>query len=127
MTRTSTLVAEFGRDCGKRFVCREIEPLAAAKFTLRLVAAMHVDSYDGLLSQLDSSDDVPLDGLLQLLQGSNPEELHALLNELLDYVQIAPDAATPTAVRPLGKQDIAELRTLGTVAMQVIKLTFGKV
>ena len=122
--------AVHGRDAGKTFHCVEIDPLTLSGFVLRLVSALRVASYEALLDQLmtakDNKDGIPVDAIMQLLQGADPRAVHALLTELLDYVLITPDPKHPGVKRALLENEIREIRTLGDVLMGVFKLNFGK-
>lgn len=116
-----------GRDAGKAFHCVEIDPLTLSGYVLRLVTALRVESYEALLEQLQSAkgaDSVPLDAIMQLLQGADARAVHSLISELLDYVLITPDPKHPGVKRPLLQNEIRELRTLGDVLMGVAKLNF---
>src|ERR1700748_564107 len=88
---TLTISGVHGRDTGKTFHCIEIDPLTLSGFVLRLVAALRVDSYEDLIQQLvdareEREGSVPIDVFMSLLQGSDARAVHALINELLDYV-----------------------------------------
>lgn len=117
-----------GRDAGKTFHCVEIDPLTLSGFVLRLVSALRVESYDALLIQLadkKGEDAVPIDAIMQLLQGADPRAVHALLSELLDYVLITPDPKHPGVKRPLLQNEIREIRTLGDILQGIAKLNFN--
>jgi len=128
--RMHAVTGVHGRDVGKTFHCVEIDPLTLSGFVLRLVSALRVASYEALLDQLmtakDNKDGVPVDAIMQLLQGADPRAVHALLTELLDYVLITPDPKHPGVKRALLENEIREIRTLGDVLMGVFKLNFGK-
>jgi len=129
-TRTLAVHGVHGRDVGKTFHVVEIDPLTLSGFVLRLVSALRVASYEALLDQLMTAKDdkgaVPIDAIMQLLQGADPREVHALLTEMLDYVFITPDPKHPAVRRALLENEIREIRTLGDVLMGVFKLNFGK-
>ena len=121
-----------GRDAGKTFHCVEIDPLTLSGYVLRLVSALRVESYEALIARLQTAkgaDGVPIDAIMQLLQGADPRAVHTLIAELLDYVLITPDPKHPGVKRPLLENEIREIRTLGDVLMGVAKLNFqfGKV
>ncbi|MDR3389085.1 MAG: hypothetical protein P4L92_18750 [Rudaea sp.] len=116
-----------GRDAGKTFWCVEIDPLALSGYVLRLVSALRVESYEALLAQITGAqgeNGVPLDAIMQMLQGADPRAIHALLSELLDYVLITPDPKHPGVKRALVENEIREIRTLGDVLMGIAKLNF---
>jgi hypothetical protein len=116
-----------GRDAGKTFWCVEIDPLALSGYVLRLVSALRVESYEALLAQITGAqgkDGVPIDAVMQMLQGADPRAVHALLAELLDYVLITPDPKHPGVKRALMENEIREIRTLGDVLMGIAKLNF---
>ena len=127
--RTLQVPGLHGRDAGKVFHVVEIDPLTLSGYVLRIVSALRVESYEGLIEQLASSakdGGAPIDAIMRLLQGANPREVHALLTELTtEYVQVAADPKHPGAVRPLLGTDIKEIKTLGDVLMGVFKLNFG--
>lgn len=128
--RTLAVTAVHGRDAGKTFWICEINPLVLSGFVLRLISALRVESYEALLERLTtpqtSKDGVPIDAIMQLLQGADPRAVHALLTEMLDYVLITPDPKHPGVRRALLDNEIREIRTLGDVLMGVFKLNFGK-
>lgn len=123
-----TITAANGRDAGKRFKLTELGPVASAGMMLRLVSALRVDSYEDLLARLrEASDDgaPPIDEIMQVLQGCDPERVQALVREALQGIQIAADPKHPEAFRPMTEADISELRTLGELLMAFSKLNFG--
>lgn len=131
---TSTLIASVGRDAGKQFTVLEIDPMTKAGYVLRFNAALRVESYQSLIDHwrdLASRDEADRDGdgeiidfVMKTLQGSDPQAVHALLNELLDYVLISPDPQHPGVNRPLMRTDIREMKTLGDVLLALVKLNF---
>lgn len=126
-TRMQQVHGVHGRDAGKTFWCVEIDPLALSGYVLRLVSALRVESYEALLAQITGAqgkDGVPIDAIMQLLQGADPRAVHALLSELLDYVLITPDPKHPGVKRALMENEIREIRTLGDVLMGIAKLNF---
>ena len=127
-TKTTTLYAIHGRDDGKRFEIAEVDPLALSGYVLRLLAALKVASYEALLSVLSAKGEndglASIDAILQVLQGANPEAVHALVTESLRYVRIAPDPQHPEAWRALLPHDIREIRTLGDILLAFVKLNF---
>ncbi|WWQ12952.1 tail assembly chaperone [Ralstonia phage PQ43W] len=124
--KTATVAGAHGRDIGKTFTILEVGPLDMSGFVLRLVAALRVESYTGLLEQLNSvKDGAPLDAIMQVLRGSDPQAVHALVREALDYVHITPDPKHPGVLRPLLANDVRELKTLGEILMAFAKLNLG--
>lgn len=123
---TSTLLATKGRDAGKSFRMLEINPMTKAGYVLRFNSALRVASFQALIDEWRDADDdkPPIDLVMKTLQGSDAVAVHALLNELLDYVQVAPDPQHPGAFRALMKDDIREMGTLGDVLLALVKLNF---
>jgi len=127
---TSTIYASAGRDMGKSFRMSEIDPMTKAGYVLRFNSALRIASFQELLDtwrQLngdDANDGEAIDFVMKTLQGSDPQVVHGLLQELLDYVHVAPDPQHPGAFRPLMKTDIREMRTLGDVLLALVKLNF---
>lgn len=124
---TSTIVAATGRDAGKQFTMLEIDPMTKAGYALRFNAALRVDSYQGLIDDWRASaerDEQPIDLVLKTLQGADPQAVHTLVSELLDYVRISPDPQHPGVNRKLLPTDIREMRTLGDVLLALVKLNF---
>jgi hypothetical protein len=127
--RTLKFLGDKGRDAGKTFLLTEIEPLQMASFVLRLVSALRVESWEGLLAQLREYNDeddapAPIDEVMGLLQGCDPARVEALIHEALKTVQIAADPRHPEAFRALEAQDMRELATLGQVLVTFGKLNF---
>jgi hypothetical protein len=125
-TRTTTFFASHSRDNGKRFEVAEVDPVTLSGYMLRLLAALKVPNYESLLAIFAARDDGAhaIDAILQVLQGADPNAVHALITEVLRYVRIAPDPQHPEAWRPLQHDDIRELRTLGDVLYEFVKLNF---
>lgn len=124
---TSTLIASTGRDAGKQFTVLEIDPMTKAGYALRFNSALRVDSYQALIDQWRDSAEAGepnIDLIMKTLQGSDPQAVHALLNELLAYVRISPDPQHPGVNRVLLSNDIREMRTLGDVLLALVKLNF---
>lgn len=128
-TKTIDVLSMHGRDAGKTFHVREIDPVTFSGYVLRLVAALRVESYQGLIAEFQAyaggaDDSAPIDAIMRVLQGADPGAVHALISDLLTYVTVAPDPQHPGVSRPLDN-DIRELKTLGEVLMAAIKLNFG--
>jgi len=128
-TKLDTLTAVHGRDAGKRFEVREVDPLTMAGYVLRLVSALRVPNFETILALFAKDEDgkpegEAIDAVLRILQGADPLAVHALVTESLAYVRIAPDPQHPEAWRNLLGTDIRELRTLGDVLVAFIKLNF---
>lgn len=124
---TSTIIAAAGRDAGKQFTMLEIDPMTKAGYALRFNSALRIDSYQSLIDLWrDGAEEgaAPIDAIMKTLQGSDPQAIHTLLNELLDYVRISPDPQHPGVNRPLMKADIREMKTLGDVLLALVKLNF---
>lgn len=127
-SRTQTIPGVHGRDAGKTFFACEIDPLTLSGFILRLVSAMRVASYENLLEQMHATEsgDAPIDAIMQLLQGADPQAVHALITELTtDYVRVSPDPRHPGVMRALLPDDIREIRTLGDVLAGLFKVNFS--
>lgn len=129
--KTIDVLSMHGRDTGKTFHVQEIDPVTFSGYVLRLVAALRVESYQGLIAEFQayadgSEERTPIDAIMRVLQGADPVAVHALITELLTHVTIAPDPQHPGVSRPLDiGGDIRELKTLGEVLMASIRLNFG--
>jgi len=124
---TATIIAATGRDAGKQFTVLEIDPMTKAGYVLRFNSALRVESFQALIDEWRDSaegDREPIDLIMRTLQGSDATAVHALLNELLDYVRISPDPQHPGVNRVLMKSDIREMKTLGEVLLALVKLNF---
>lgn len=131
---TSIIVVATGRDAGKQFTMLEIDPMTKAGYILRFNAALRVESFQTLIDHWreladreegdSEGDGAIIDFVMKTLQGSDPQAVHALLNELLDYVLISPDPQHPGVNRKLMRTDIREMRTLGEVLLALVKLNF---
>lgn len=125
--KTTVVQGLTGRDANKRYRVTEMLKLTAASMALRLVAALHVESYEDLIVKLQGApgqDGAPIEDILQLLQGCNPVQLEALMREALNGMEVAPDPQHPEAFRPMAAADISELRTLGSLLTAFVKLNF---
>ena len=128
--RTATVYGQHGRDAGKQFTILEIDPLTCAGLALRLNSAMRIESYEALLADWKAAADAngsPIDLILGALRGADPQAIHALITEILDYVRVSPDPKHPGVNRPLlaDRSDIRELKTLGEILAAAMKLNFG--
>lgn len=124
---TATLIANTGRDAGRQFTVLEIDPMTKAGYVLRFNSALRVESFQGLIDKLRDGaedDEPPVDLIMRTLQGSDATAVHALLQELLDYVRISPDPQHPGVNRTLLTNDIREMKTLGDVLLALVKLNF---
>jgi hypothetical protein len=124
---TATLIAATGRDAGKQFTVLEIDPMTKAGYALRFNSALRVDSYQALLDDWRTgaeAGEANVDVIFKTLQGSDPDAVHKLMSELLDYVRISPDPQHPGVNRRLLPTDIREMRTLGDVLLELVKLNF---
>lgn len=130
MTDTAaTDVYGVGRDSGKTYHVPRIEPITFAGYVLRLVAALRIDSYEGLIDEIKTSVDngeAPVDTIMHVLQGCDPLAVHALLKDTLTHVTISPDPKFPTANRGLLPDDITEMKTLGDILMAIAAVHFGE-
>lgn len=121
-----------GRDAVRRYRITEIDPLAMSAYMLRLVSALRVESLDDTYAQLqevltapDGLPDTSVNALFKLLGGCDPVALHALITDLLRYVEVARDPRHPDAWMPLEvKQDMREMGTLGKVLSALVSLNF---
>lgn len=128
--RTLTIYGQHGRDAGKQYTILEIDPISAAGYALRLNSALRIESYEQMISDWRSAADKggsPIDLILGGLRGADPQAVHALITEMLDYVRVSPDPKHPGVNRPLlaDRSDIRELKTLGDILVGVMKLNFG--
>lgn len=124
---TATLIANTGRDAGKQFTVLEIDPMTKAGYVLRFNSALRVESFQTLIDEwraADETGEAPVDLIMKTLQGSDATAVHALLQELLDYVRISPDPQHPGVNRTLLTNDIREMKTLGDVLLALVKLNF---
>lgn len=133
--RTVTLDKCPGRDAQRKYRITEIDPLTMSGYMLRLVSALRIDSLDNVYGQFQEiltapeTDGMPPDdsvnALFKLLGGCDPTALHALITDLLQYVEVARDPRHPNAWMPLDvKQDMREMATLGKVLSAVVSLNF---
>lgn len=121
-----------GRDATRRYRITEIDPLTMSGYMLRLVSALRVESLDDTYGQLQEVMTAPADlpdasvnALFKLLGGCDPAALHALITDLLRYVEVARDPRHPDAWMPLDvKQDMREMATLGKVLSALVSLNF---
>ena len=121
-----------GRDNARRYRISEIDPLTMSSYMLRLVAALRVGSLDDTYAQLqeiltapDAADEGAVNALFKLLGGCNSAALHALITDLLQYVEVARDPRHPNAWMTLDvKQDMREMATLGKVLGALVSLNF---
>lgn len=124
---TATIIAATGRDAGKQFTLTEIDPMTKAGYALRFNAALRVESFQVLIDMwrdAGANNDEVAGVVFKTLQGCDPEAVHKLLSELLDYVLISPDPKHPGVNRALLPTDIREMRTLGDVLFALVKLNF---
>jgi hypothetical protein len=107
-----------GKDVGKTFFVPNINPMTFAGYMLRFVAALRVESYEGLMADILArvqASEAPIDTIMHVLQGCDPLAIHALLKDLVAHVTVNPDPKYPTALRPVNDTDISELKTLGAI------------
>jgi hypothetical protein len=128
MTPELTDVYGVGRDSGKTYRVPRIDALPFAGYVLRLVAALRVDSYEGLLAEIQASveaQETPLDTVMRVLQGSDPAAIHALIKDLLTHVMISPDPKHPGVNRPLLDGEVVEIKTLGAILQTLAAIHFS--
>ncbi len=131
--RISIIDSATGRDLGKRYRLNEIDPLTMANYMLRLGSAIKADDIEALVDDFkaagkpEAGANVPVELLMQALQGCDAERVHALMTDLLTHVEVAVDPRHPEAFRAMDVKvgDIRELTTLGTVLMGVLALNLG--
>jgi hypothetical protein len=122
------IVGVYGRDAGKKYRIVEMFKLSAAGLALRLLASLHVDSYEELIEELKDAEDsgVPaIDKVMQVLQGCEAERVETIMREALTTMQVAPDPQHPEAFRALTAADISEMKTLGTLLVAFGKLNLS--
>lgn len=128
-----TIVGKDGRDAGKSFRINEVPVRLMAGFVLRLLSALNLEGrQDDLLALVptrdpaegeDAQEDAePSGAVLRVLGGCKPEALTELLNDALEYVQIAPDVKHPGAFRALQDNDIREMATLVAVLIAFVRV-----
>jgi len=126
--RNASLHGTHGRDTGKTFTLLEIDPLTLAGYALRFNSALRIESYMDLIEEWkagEAAGEPPIDVILRTLQGADPKAVHELITEMLDYVRVSPDPKHPGVNRPLMKDDIRELKTLGEILSALVKLNFA--
>lgn len=130
--RTFAVYGTHGRDAGKTFTIREIDPLSLSGYVLRLVSALRVDSYEDMIEEFRAASEkqegaAPIDTVMRVLRGADPKAVHELIGELVaSYVSIAPDPKHPGALRAIMvSEDIREIRTLGEILVGFAKLHFA--
>lgn len=127
-TQELTDVHGLGRDTGKTYRVPRIDALDTAGYVLRLVAALRVDSYEGLVAEIQArvdAEEAPIDLIMHVLQGSDPQAIHGLIKDVLGHVLISPDPKFPNVNRPMQGNEIAEIKTLGQILMTIAVIHFG--
>ena len=117
-----------GRDTGKTYRVPRIDALTTAGYVLRLVAALRVESYEGLLTEIQASaeaKEAPIDTIMRVLQGCDPQAIHGLIKDVLGHVLISPDPKFPNVNRPMQGNEIEEIKTLGSILMTLSATHFG--
>lgn len=117
-----------GRDTGKTYRVPRIDALTVAGYVLRLVAALRVESYEGLLAEIQTSvetKEAPIDTIMRVLQGCDPQAVHGLITDVLGHVMISPDPKFPNVNRPMQGNEIDEIKTLGAILMTLSAIHFG--
>lgn len=130
--KSLSIYAAHGRDAGKTFIIREIDPLSLSGYVLRLVSALRVESYEAMIDEFRAASEkkdggAPIDAVMRVLRGADPKAVHELISELVaGYVSIAPDPKHPGALRAIMvSEDIREIRTLGEILTGFAKLHFA--
>ena len=127
-TKIITIVSEPGkenRDTGKRYLITEMPSSAGERWGVRAGMAM-----------LHAMPELPQDpqgmGLaniakigFQMFAGANTLEVQALMDELMDYVQILPTAGNDTFARKLLEEDIEEISTRMLLKGEAFELLTG--
>lgn len=128
--RTKIIDGKKGRDVGKRFQLTELHTLQKAGFSLRLVAALRVESYETLLAKFAARPNAqaaaPIDDIMRTLQGCDPAAVESLIYEVLATVDVAVDPAHPGAFRKATAEDVGELATLGDIIMAFFALNLSE-
>lgn len=123
------------RDVARRYRLNEIDPLTMSGYMLRLVAALRIDSLDSITLQFAAlsgaqdgeASDEAVNALFRVLAGCDPNALHALISDMLRYVEVARDPAHPGVYMLLDvKQDMKDIGTLRRVLSALIALNFKK-
>lgn len=113
------ITATAGRDSGKVFRIQEVNPIEMSGFMLRLLAALRASNVEALLGfvapSADDDTDPALGNILRMLMGCDPDAVHALVKDALQYVKVNRDAKHPNAFFAVNVSDIKELATLGQV------------
>lgn len=124
--RNDTFTSNSGRDAGKTFRICEVPPIEMAAFVMQLLAALRAESVEALTELLRGEQtDGPADigPALRVLAGCDPQAVRALLTRALEFVQVAPDPASPGMFRALDPAlDVREMGTLGELLTRFIKL-----
>ncbi len=124
--KTSTVVIEAeGRDHGKHFFLREMPASQAEKWAMRVFLAL-------ARGGIEFPEDVAASGMagiaavgLAAIQNMAAEDAIRLMDEMFQCVQIIPDPARPSIVRPLIEDDIEEVKTRFHLRKEVLALHIG--
>lgn len=116
------VVSDECRDKNKSFVITEMSATAAEDWAIRAILALgaaNVDIPEGAAELgMSSLAQIGLKKLFLL----KAETLRPLLQELMECVQIQPDAHHPEVKRSLVDGDVEEVKTLLTLKWEVLKL-----
>lgn len=118
-------VTKAGRDEGKTFYITEMPPRVGHRWATRAMLAV-------ANTGIDLSDDVLSGGFAGLVAtgikslGKVPADVaQPLLDELLDCVQVIPDASKPNVKRSMVDTDTEEVATLFQLQWEVLDLHVG--
>ena len=128
MARNTAIVTitEDGRDQGKKFLVTEMSAAGAEFWAVRALMAL-------ARSGLDIPDNIVARGAAAMasfgfraLAAASPVDAKMLMDELMGCVQIMPDPANPSVVRPVKFDgDVEELMTLLRLKKEAFSLIFG--
>ncbi|MDG7050806.1 MAG: hypothetical protein JRZ94_06355 [Nitrososphaerota archaeon] len=122
-----------GRDAGKEFLITEMSARKAHSWATRALFAVmnaglevpeeYADAgFAGLAAVVSSGDKELLGMFIKTLGKVNVELAEPLLNELLDCVQMLPDAGNHNIKRKLIDEDIEEVSTIFTLQKEALVL-----
>lgn len=114
-----------GRDKGKVFLITEMPSSQAEKWAMRAFMAMAqagVEVPDGI-------SDLGFAGIVRMgisaISMIPFQQAEPLMDEMMGCVQMMPNPANPSVVRPLVEDDIEEIRTRLNIRAQVLSLHSG--
>lgn len=127
-TKTVTIRSTPGRDnrdAGKTFLLTEMSAVRIEKWSQRALLALANSGLDIPPEVLRMGAGAVVAAGMRALLGVSFAEAEPLLDEMLDSVQIVPDAKRPEVLRPFDAEDIEEVSTLLTLRSEVIELHVG--